>query len=920
MNCKHVSPSSIDSTFIVKASLGTCSSCSATGVDLWICLKENCFYVGCGSKWKDHIGQHYHEKLHPAYMNLSSFTVECITCDQEVVMFGQLKQSKLKSMQSRLKKRRNKGMKALNSAGIDETCCTLKSLQPLANCERLCGRRVGLNNLGNTCYMNAALQCLSSCPQLTNYMMSEISVDRTSSHLASEYVKLTNRLWQDTNCRSVPPNSFQNAFVKQNLAFRGYHQQDAHEFIRCLFTSLQNEMKYKIPLLKQSSSENSSEKSQDADACGDSAAHQKLQEEATEKMEVDVECKDALNEPTEPLLSQKEYKTQTKYKTPEFEVAIKSVVSDLFEGTITSTVECTVCNNRSSTQEPFQDLSLPIPDVSEIISTQQNTSGDIEEDYEKMMLDLDDKYSQMSYSEWIWSYWDSMKSTISGWVWPAAVTLDDCLKTFFSADQLTGDNMYSCDKCKKLRNGVKQCRITRPPEVLCIQLKRFRHEGYNSYPTKISCPVKYPLEGLDVSAYMSDEVGESLYDLFAVVVHRGGSGAGGHYTSHALNPIDNSWYEYDDSWVSMSDEASVANAEAYLLFYKKRESSGVLDSRAKLLNCDNSSVKSHVISNEWMFKLFNFSHPGPIDNRNLLCHHGEIDPDIAEDLDNRSCRVSGEMYGYLYNKYGGYAGSKLTDDRGCEKCVRLIEIRESKRENEHKKYMELQEIENPAEQQTCWISVKWLRTWQLFIFDKQLEPPSCEINNKEFAVEKNGKFLFDKYSHYFEISVDAWNFLVTEYGGGPFLAGKNCPPKINEAMRVEIPPKTTISVSQEKQKKQNNKKEASQQEDRQGTREAKCSKYNPVVQYLDSNNTIEESCPIESSVVQNLDSNNTQTFETTKEKFPINNSVVKYLDSNNTQISEDEETPKNDLNQLNSAEENQKLLSYEEALRVSLPA
>ena len=62
---------------------------------------------------------------------------------------------------------------------------------------------------------------------------------------------------------------------------------------------------------------------------------------------------------------------------------------------------------------------------------------------------------------------------------------------------------------------------------------------------------------------------------------------------------------------------------------------------------------------------------------------------MAEDLDNRSCRVSGEMYGHLVNKYGGYSGSELTDVRGCQKCVRLIELRESKRENEHKKYMEV---------------------------------------------------------------------------------------------------------------------------------------------------------------------------------------------------------------------------------------
>jgi ubiquitin carboxyl-terminal hydrolase 4/11/15 len=31
----------------------------------------------------------------------------------------------------------------------------------------------GLDNLGNTCYMNAALQCLSNTPLLTGYFLSE---------------------------------------------------------------------------------------------------------------------------------------------------------------------------------------------------------------------------------------------------------------------------------------------------------------------------------------------------------------------------------------------------------------------------------------------------------------------------------------------------------------------------------------------------------------------------------------------------------------------------------------------------------------------------------------------------------------------------------------------------------------------------
>lgn len=40
------------------------------------------------------------------------------------------------------------------------------------------------------------------------------------------------------------------------------------------------------------------------------------------------------------------------------------------------------------------------------------------------------------------------------------VTLHDCLSAFFSTDELKGDNMYSCEKCNKLRNGIKFSKVS----------------------------------------------------------------------------------------------------------------------------------------------------------------------------------------------------------------------------------------------------------------------------------------------------------------------------------------------------------------------------------------------------------------------------------------------------------------------------
>ena len=61
----------------------------------------------------------------------------------------------------------------------------------------------------------------------------------------------------------------------------------------------------------------------------------------------------------------------------------------------------------------------------------------------------------------------------------------------------------------------------------------------------------------------------SHYELFAISDHFGGLG-GGHYTAMAKNPIDQQWYHFDDSSVSIlpSDDAlHRSRSSAYMLFY-----------------------------------------------------------------------------------------------------------------------------------------------------------------------------------------------------------------------------------------------------------------------------------------------------------------------------------------------------------------
>ncbi|KAI9888696.1 MAG: hypothetical protein M1814_006506 [Vezdaea aestivalis] len=125
------------------------------------------------------------------------------------------------------------------------------------------------------------------------------------------------------------------------------------------------------------------------------------------------------------------------------------------------------------------------------------------------------------------------------------MTLQSCLDNFTKAEKLQAHE-YSCLQCSSpQREVMKQFRIKKLPQVLCIQFKRF--ETFSATSTKIEVEVRFPLE-LDLGPYMVSPaaaekklktapmkmVSSPLYDLFCVIVHIGNINSG-HYICYARN-------------------------------------------------------------------------------------------------------------------------------------------------------------------------------------------------------------------------------------------------------------------------------------------------------------------------------------------------------------------------------------------------
>ncbi|KAF6112173.1 ubiquitin specific peptidase 48 [Phyllostomus discolor] len=123
--------------------------------------------------------------------------------------------------------------------------------------------------------------------------------------------------------------------------------------------------------------------------------------------------------------------------------------------------------------------------------------------------------------------------------------LTDCISEFLKEERLEGDNRYFCENCQSKQNATRKIRLLSLPCTLNLQLMRFVFDRQTGHKKKLNTYIGFS-ETLDMEPYVEHKGGSYVYELSAVLIHRGVSAYSGHYIAHVKDPQSGEWYKFND--------------------------------------------------------------------------------------------------------------------------------------------------------------------------------------------------------------------------------------------------------------------------------------------------------------------------------------------------------------------------------------
>ena len=423
--------------------------------------------------------------------------------------------------------------------------------------------KIGLKNVGATCYMNATLQCLSQIYLLKEYFIN----NQNNQHIYNTIMKCKNKkelcltesfkilidnLWpqcynnnhqKNSNNYYYAPYDFKDRISKMNPLFEGAQANDAKDLVNFIIMTLHEELN-----IYQKNNNN------------------------------------AIINPN--LQSNQEYIFNNFMNT--FFKENKSIISDIFYGIHHTTTLCKKCNILKHNFEAYFFLTFPLEEVRKYkLQNLTNRNYNIMNQMnmnQNMMMNMNNNMmmnpmmmnqnmmmnpmlmNPMNMNPMMMNlqqefYNNSNKINLLN---KNTVDIYDCFEYSQNPEEFIGQNAMYCDICKNQFPATFTTTIYNAPEVLIIVLNRGTG---NQYKTKL----KFDLQ-LNLTNYLEDKNSGYMYELIGLVTHMGESGGSGHFIATCKSPIDKNWYQYNDDLVfpvTNFNQQMIDYATPYILFYKK---------------------------------------------------------------------------------------------------------------------------------------------------------------------------------------------------------------------------------------------------------------------------------------------------------------------------------------------------------------
>ncbi|KAI0259432.1 hypothetical protein BC834DRAFT_833549 [Gloeopeniophorella convolvens] len=185
----------------------------------------------------------------------------------------------------------------------------------------------GLKNLGNTCYMNSTIQCLSATVPFARFFtdgrwksaVNMVNPLGTKGNLVHAFSSILHEMWHG-EMPYISPFPFRRSICQHASQFGGSEQHDSQEFLSFLLDGLHEDLNRILHKPR----------------FDPTPAHE-----------------DQLEKLPQQIASEQEWKI--------YRMRNDSIVVDFFQGQFRNRLECLTCHKTSTTYNTFMYLSLPIP-------------------------------------------------------------------------------------------------------------------------------------------------------------------------------------------------------------------------------------------------------------------------------------------------------------------------------------------------------------------------------------------------------------------------------------------------------------------------------------------------------------------------------------------------------------------------------